>query len=235
MIYMNGITAQIFGNRIFNPHKLGAFGFKTEDGFFVYETDIADGQFCLKVKISRDEVSADVFERDSGEPYTLFLVEDAAGSFVGSVRAEYRNVLSEIADRCFDRYVFKSAQAAEVISYARSRYGDEPEFLWEKFSDNAVLRRKDSKKWYAAILTVAGDKLGLPSKEKTEVLDLRADPVKIEKTVDNVRFFNGYHMNKKRWISVCLDGSVDIQTIYGMLDESYVLAHNKQSRALKES
>lgn len=32
-----------------------------------------------------------------------------------------------------------------------------------------------------------------------------------------------YHMNKKYWISVILDGSVPEETIFGLIDESYAL------------
>ena len=38
-------------------------------------------------------------------------------------------------------------------------YCDELEFLWQKFPDNAVWRRKDNKKWYGALLTVSKEKL----------------------------------------------------------------------------
>ncbi|MDE6598014.1 MAG: MmcQ/YjbR family DNA-binding protein [Clostridia bacterium] len=224
---MNNLTAKIFKNKIFNAHKLTAYGFELCDGFYRFETAIADGQFCLKIKINESEIFADVYEKDTGDAYTLFLVEEAAGSFVGLIRAEYQKALSEIAEKCFDKYVFKSKQSAQVIEYARKTYGDELEFLWEKFSDNAVLRRKDNNKWYAAILTVAGNKLGFASLEKVEVLDLRADPEIIQKTVDNKKFFNGYHMNKKHWITVCLDGTVEIETIYKMIDDSYSIANKK--------
>ncbi|MDE7306494.1 MAG: MmcQ/YjbR family DNA-binding protein [Clostridia bacterium] len=224
---MNNLTAQIFKNKIFNPHKLLAYGFKLEDGFYSFTTQIADGEFRLEIKINESEIFADLYEKDTQDKYTLFLVEGASGSFVGFIRTEYQKVLYEIADNCFDKYVFKSKQSAQIIAYARETYGDELEFLWEKFSDNAVLRRKDNNKWYAVILTVAKNKFGFDSTEKAEVLDLRADPEFIQKAVDNKRFFNGYHMNKKHWITVLLDGSVDVQTIYKMIDDSYLLANKK--------
>ncbi|MDE6000963.1 MAG: MmcQ/YjbR family DNA-binding protein, partial [Clostridia bacterium] len=201
--------------------------FKLEDGFYSFTAQIADGEFRLEIKINESEIFADLYEKDTQDKYTLFLVEGASGSFIGFIRAEYQKVLNEIADNCFDKYVFKSKQSAQIIAYARETYGDELEFLWEKFSDNAVLRRKDNNKWYAVILTVAKNKFGFDSTEKAEVLDLRADPEFIQKAVDNKRFFNGYHMNKKHWITVLLDGSADVKTIYKMIDDSYLLANKK--------
>lgn len=41
---------------------------------------------------------------------------------------------------------------------------------------------------------------------------------------DGERFFPGYHMNKKHWFTVLLDGSVPDDEICRLLDESYVLA-----------
>ena len=121
-------------------------------------------------------VSAGVTDVDTGDPYTLFLVEEVAGGFVGSVRADYERVLSDIAERCCEKEIFKLPQTKELIAYAREKFGDEPEYLWEKTPDNAILRRPDNRKWYAAILTVRRNRLGGEGEEKTEAVDLRADP-----------------------------------------------------------
>ncbi len=39
--------------------------------------------------------------------------------------------------------------------------------------------------------------------------------------------FAGYHMNKKHWITIKLDGSVNINEIYELIDNSYNLSKNK--------
>lgn len=49
-------------------------------------------------------------------------------------------------------------------------------------------------------------------------------PEKLEQTVDNKKYFRGYHMNKKNWITVCLDGSVSVNEIEKLIDESYEIA-----------
>lgn len=53
------------------------------------------------------------------------------------------------------------------------------------------------------------------------------DQEKIGKIVDNERYFAGYHMNKKHWITIKLDGSVNINEIYELIDNSYNLSKNK--------
>lgn len=40
---------------------------------------------------------------------------------------------------------------------------------------------------------------------------------------DNPGFRPAYHMNKQRWVSILLDGSVDIDNIRTLIDTSYDL------------
>lgn len=148
----------------------------------------------------------------------------ATGAFVGSVIEACEDKLKIIAESCFDHIVFKSEQSQELIAYVNETYQDHLEFLWEKFSQNAVLRRKDSRKWYAVILTIAKTKLGLVGNEMIEVIDLRALPNEIEQLLDGKKYFPGYHMNKKHWYTICLDGSVPTQEICERIDKSYSLA-----------
>ncbi len=209
-----------FKDKKANFSKLADFGFVDN----IYKTEILDGEFILTVKIDKNNnVSTELVEKDNGEPYTLHLVEYVQGSFVGKVKEEFEKVLSTIAENCFEKDVFKYEYSKLVIKYAKEKYGDDVEYLWEKFPDNAICRRKDNKKWYFAILTVGKDKLGFESKEKVEVIDLRAPTEEIEKLVDNKKYFSGYHMNKKHWFTIILDGSVPIEEVYERIDISYNL------------
>lgn len=215
----------IFKNRKVNTKKLLSFGFEESDGGYAYVCDLVGGQMKLTVTVSENQkIYTKVADNSSGEEYVLHRVSGASGAFVGEVKTEYEAVLKEISLKCFEPDVFKSEQAKAVIDYVRNTYGDELEYLWQKFPDNAVVRRKDNKKWYAAILTVARRKLGFDSDERAEILDLRMTPEDIEKTVDGIKYLPGYHMNKKHWITVCLDGTVAFDEICMRIDESYNLA-----------
>ena len=101
------------------------------------------------------------------------------------------------------------------------------EYLWEKFPNNAVARRKDNKKWYIVILTVNKNKLGIKDNEYAEVADLRAKTENIENLLKKDNIYKGYHMNKKNWITIILDGSIPVKEIYEFIDESYLLAGKK--------
>ena len=41
----------------------------------------------------------------------------------------------------------------EIFQYVKEQYGTEPEYLWKKDPDSAVLRHKNGK-WYAIIMAV---------------------------------------------------------------------------------
>lgn len=219
------MSEDIFKNRKADRQKLLAFGFEATARGYVYRTDFVGGQMTLIVTADADrKLQTAVTDKASGDEYVLHLIAGAEGAFVGRVRTEYEALLEEIAARCFDIEVFKSAQARAVIDYVSERYSDAPEFLWQKFPDNAVVRRKDNRKWYAALLTVSRRKLGFESDEIVEILDLRMPPEDISSRVDGIRYLPGYHMNKRHWITLCLDGSLPNEELFARIDESYALA-----------
>lgn len=224
---MDRFLQQIFSDRRADPEKLRAYGFRETDGAYLYEQPLLSGAFTLRVRVRADEADACLIDAATDEPYTLFLVEDAQGSFIGEVRAAYCDALSAVAEACFAKTVFQSGYSQSVIEYARNTYGDELEFLWEKSPKNAILRRKDNRKWYAALLTISKSKLGAFPDEEIEVLDLRAAPEAIPDMVDGKRVFAGYHMNKKHWITLPLDGTLPAEEICAMLDTSYAHAKGK--------
>lgn len=214
-----------FARKKLNIDRLGTYGFTEAKEGYAYATDILDGQFHMHIAITADgQLRTQLIDAATGEEYTLHRVAGASGAFVGRVREAWEEVLLDIAANCFEPDVFKHPQTRHVIEYVRKTYGDEPEFLWQRFPDNAVLRRKDTGKWYAALLRLPGSKLGLPTDEIIEILDLRLSPEEMEATVDHVRFFPGYHMNKKHWYTICLNESVPADEICRRIAASYQLS-----------
>ena len=212
-----------------NFKKLIDFGFSLENERYIYVTQILDGQFEMTVEIGLNrEINTNIIDLAMDEPYTLHLVAEASGAFVGQVRTEFEDVLNRIADSCFERDVFKGDIAHGVIEYVRNTYGDELEFLWEKFDDNAVWRRKDNNKWYGALLTVKKSKLGFDSDEEVIIIDLRINPETDSNIVDGKKYFAGYHMNKRTWMTIIFDGSVPLDEICRHIDKSYILALGKK-------
>lgn len=217
----------VFAFKSPNLKKLVSYGFIENGKAYSYSVEILEGQFKLRVEISPSgDVKTELTDLNTGEPYALHLVAAAEGAFVGAVRAEYERVLTEISEKCFESDVFKEERAHAVINYVREKYGDELEFLWGDAPD-AIWRRKDNRKWYAVLMVISKRKLGLDSDEVVSVIDLRIDPEVLPKVVDGKKYFAGYHMNKKSWLTMCLDGSVPEKEICDKLDKSYELAKKK--------
>lgn len=217
---------EIFKNKAPLKERLEKFGFVPKgNGVYVYAAPVADGQFRLEVAVDdAGRIMSRVFDRDTGDEYVLYRAESASGAFIGQLRTECLGILQKIADACCVTKVFQSPGAVAVIRYAKEKYGDEPEFLWKKFPGNAVLRRKDTQKWYAALLKTTGSKIGLVSDEAVEIVDLRMTPDDIAAKVDGRKYFAGYHMNKKHWVTLLLDGSVPEAELLALIDASYELA-----------
>lgn len=213
-----------FKNKSVDYNKLLEYGFVKENELYILKLQILNNQFQMIVSISDKQKTAKLVDNMNEEEYVLVDIQDSAGEFVGNVRLEYENKLKDIIESCTIPNVFKSSQAKEIIKYVREKYNDELEFLWKKFDDNAIWRNKANDKWYAALLTVSERKLGINSDKIIEIIDLRYQKEKIEDIIDGEKFFPGYHMNKKSWITIKLDETVDTKTICNLIDNSYTLS-----------
>lgn len=215
----------VFRHRRIIPEALAAFGFRrARGGAWIYEVAIADGAMTCEVAVSGETSAAPavrVIDAATGDEYAPWRMPGAVGAFVGKVRGEVASVLRRIAAACSAREVFKSDLAHRIAGFAREKWGEELEYLWRKFPENAVLRRRDTKKWYAAILRLKRSKLGFDSDETVEIADIR--------TTDGTAALGslalpGYHMNKKRWFTVVLDGGVPFGKIAELLEASREVA-----------
>ena len=207
-----------------NFKKLEEFGFELIDNSYYYHTSLLKNQFKMSVKINLDNsIFTEIIDTETNEPYILYLIEKRSG-YSEKVYKTYSQILEKIQKECFEDEIFKANYTKEIVAYIKNKYRDELEFLWEKSPKNAVVRRKSSKKWYAVILTVSKRKLNLDTDEIIEVINLHNRVEEIEKLIDNKKYFPAYHMNKKHWCTICLDGTVELKEIYKLIDVSYELA-----------
>ena len=115
----------------------------------------------------------------------------------------------------------------EIFEYVKKQYGTIPEYLWKSSPENAILRHKNGK-WYAVIMTVEKSKLGLEGRELVDIIDVKCDPDMTNMIIPVSYTHPGYHMNKKYWITMLLDGSVSEAKILDFLDMSYDLIDGKK-------
>lgn len=124
-------------------------------------------------------------------------------------------------------YKFKSPQARELIKYVATQYGRELEFLWPRTPENAIWRRGDNDKWFGILLTVKKSKIEPGDDTPVEILDIRCTPDMLDFVVDGKNIFPGWHMNKRNWITIILDGRMPMPQIESLLDNSYEIALKK--------
>lgn len=114
----------------------------------------------------------------------------------------------------------------EIYEYVKKQYGTVPEYLWKESPESAVLRHKNGK-WYAVLMQVEKSRLGLEGDTEVDIIDVKCNPDMVGLLTQTYGFLPGYHMNKKYWITMLLDGTVSEAKILDFLDMSYDLIDGK--------
>ena len=197
------------------PSTLAGFGFRRKnESEWEYATPVDGTSLECRVTVSANGgVSEKTVDLGSGDEYALYRVADAAGKFVGLVREEVTALLNRIADSCFERDVFTLDRSRELLETVRDRWREELEFLWEDSPEYAVLRRTDTGKWYAVMMRLPKRKFGLPDDAASEFLLLRMPESEADAIHADCRFLPAYHMNKRTWFAIPLDGGVEFPEI----------------------
>jgi len=216
---MGPFEKEVFQNYVPNEAKLLSYGFIKLNGMFCLSHDIRGGEFTLEIKIIGNEVSTKLQENADGEEYVLYKINHSVGDFAGKIRNEISNILLDIKNKCFDKPTFENPLALEIISYLHHNYNEGLEYLWAD-SDNAIIRRSDNKKWYVIFMLLPLKKLSISSNDIEPIIVIRG----CGKDIDYRNVFPGFHMNKKSWISLVLDGRVDLASTISLVETSRLLA-----------
>ena len=119
----------------------------------------------------------------------------------------------------------------QILEHIKTEYGVEPEYLWQS-DDTAAIRHLDTKKWFGAFMKdLPKNKFGLKTDEKTDVINLKCDPLISYPLLDGKGIFPAWHMNKEHWISVFLDGTVPAEEIYPLIKMSFMLTGSKKQKS----
>lgn len=216
-----------FKDRKINYDRLVEYGFILKEDNYYYEKIINDGVFKIVIEINKQQKIAKVIDLLNDQEYNLVDVKGTTGNFVAKIKEIYEALINDIIDKCSDVDVFKSKQTIAIINYVKAKYDNDLEFLWKRSPKNAIWRNQNNRKWYGAVLVISKDKLKIESNEMVEILDLRYQKNDIKNIIDNYKIFPGYHMNKDNWITIILDGRVELEEIYQLIDNSYQLSLHK--------
>ncbi len=119
----------------------------------------------------------------------------------------------------------------ELTAYIKKKYGALPERLWMRFPDYVVFRHSDNQKWFAVIMDVPKDRLGMKGDGAVDILNVKvADPFFADLLTGQKGICRAYHMNRNNWVSILLDGTVPADQIYGLLEESYLATASGQNK-----
>ncbi len=109
----------------------------------------------------------------------------------------------------------------ELGKYIQDNYNVEPDYPWVKYPNYEVYRHGNNKKWFAIVMDVPKNKLGLQEEDILEIVNFKCDPILLGSLLNEKGFFPAYHMSKVSWITVALDGSVENEEIKRLLDMSF--------------
>ena len=212
---------ELFKKCVFDYSKLLNYGFKKENNIYYYEKYILDNNYKICIKIENNNVIGKIYDLIFNDEY-LNLNVDSNLSFNNKIKEEYIKVLKDIKVKCTKESLFVFKQSNEITNYIKRKYKVNPEFLWDKSSGNGVFRNKNNKKWFGIIIIVSKDKLDSKYKQEIiEVINLKLDETMIKELIKMDGFYRAYHMNKKSWISIILDNTLDNEIIYSLIDQSY--------------
>lgn len=206
-------------NRTIDSGKIADYGFRESDSGLVLEKHLHSYSFTVRCILKDNSLECHLIDDDFNEEYELVDLNQITG-YAALVKDEYDKTIEDILSSCTEK---TETQKERIIHYVYDRYQDKEEHLWIKFPEDSIIRKQENRKWYCLFMKVEAGKLGLEEKEEYDVMDLRGTEGRI-KSIDNIRFFPGYHMNKKHWYTIILNETMTDEEIKTLIEESYNLA-----------
>ncbi len=219
---------EVFKKRKLDKNKLIPYGFVKENNTYKYSKLIMDNSFRVDITIdSKGKVEGRVFDLDGDYEYTNFRLENVKGDFVNRVKEEFLKVLEDIAYNCFTKEYFIYQQSNEVSNLIKKKYNVLPEFLWEDSPNFGVFRNENSNKWFGLIMNIDKSKLNSKENGEVEVINVKLDDL-VDTYLKKYGIYPAYHMSKKSWVSVILDGTLSNEEVMRLIDISYELSNRKK-------
>ena len=111
----------------------------------------------------------------------------------------------------------------DILKYVDKNYHTKAEHPWAKYPTSEILRHERNRKWYALITDVPRSKVGLKGSELIAILNVKCEPDLVFALSTQEGFAPAWHMNKKHWLTIILNGTVSDDEVYRLLDLSFEL------------
>ncbi len=213
------IEEEIFNYYEVDKIKLIKYGFKNKNGKLCYSKKIMEDKFEVIIEYDKC-IRGKIIEIEFDDEYVNFRRE-SLGEFSSKIKDEYVTILTDIRDKCCNRDSFIYPQTRRINEYIKNKYKVNPEFLWEKSPGFAIYRKV--KKWFALVGNVSRNKIDKDSNDdkEIEIINIKVLEDRVDKLLSTRGYYKAYHMNKKKWISIILDDSIDDNIIKELISESY--------------
>lgn len=186
-----------------------------------------NNNFRIDIIIVGNCVDGKIYDLSLNEEYTNFRVQNITGDFIGKIRDEYIDLLNDIKNKCTEPQLFLFEQSNRISKLIKEKYNCDPNFEWKKFPGYASFKNQRTNKWYGIIMNVDKSKLDKSLSGEVEIIDIKLAPEKIEHLLNKEGFYPAYHMNKKNWISIILNGTIKDNYLMELIGESYLYSNSK--------
>ncbi|SUP41777.1 MmcQ/YjbR family DNA-binding protein [Veillonella criceti] len=210
---------EIFNTHIFNTSKALEYGFKKVGTSYRLTKELGHDTLEAEFEITNKSFKVTIYEEPEHIEYELFNVPSSEGAFIGKLRADVDKLIKEVIAHSFDSF----NRRKELLTYVYEQYQTIPEEPWDKFASYCTLKTNHTKKWYGLFMNIPYKYLVKDRDGYIDVLNVKVLPETVADLVDYVHIFPAYHMNKKHWITIVLDQTVNIELVKTLLQNSYHL------------
>lgn len=109
----------------------------------------------------------------------------------------------------------------EIIKYIVKKYNARPEYLWKRYPNFCVFRHNDNQKWFGIIMTVSRNTLKIKGDGDIDIINVKTENSEFLRGVNGI--LPAYHMNKQKWITVLLDGTIPLKNVQKLIEMSFDL------------
>ena len=120
----------------------------------------------------------------------------------------------------------------DFFKMVHDQFQVEPDCPFEGDFVSTVFRRPDNLKWFAIVLTVDAQKLGIGAFGDLDIVNLKISPEDREKFRYYENVLPAYHMSKKHWISIVLDEQEDFdEKLAELVQKSFDLTASQKKKS----
>ena len=111
----------------------------------------------------------------------------------------------------------------EVIQYFNNYQDTTIDCPFPEDFSSVVIRHTLTKKWYALLMTVKGEKV-CDNRPLVDVINIKCDEILSQILREKyIGIIPAYHMNKKKWITIILDKDLPSLEIISLIEQSFDL------------